>query len=269
MQVKKTTNLKSKVKFFCTVLSIALLSGLVVTLSSCNNDDEFINPDPEPYPEFSLDMDRMAMIAAFSQEYENAILDILSERDQMRSRGISDAFDFSERLSERFSQRITEYVESTPSVSLRSVAESSELNAGELQTRLDILQSLWFALPSMKDSDNNNATVEELIEDMQKVSDNFVLTIVNDNSLSEVERQLIVEEIVFRTNLATITIDYGDQIRGEPTTRFLRRAVRWVVNNARCIALSATAAADCFAAISDSSRWARCVESTAKAVNCW
>ena len=39
MKVKQTSNLKSKVKYFCTVFSIALLSGLVVTFSSCNSDD--------------------------------------------------------------------------------------------------------------------------------------------------------------------------------------------------------------------------------------
>lgn len=248
-----------------------LFAGALAIFQSCKSDEL-----ADSSSELPLDKSRMEIIADISQEYENAILDVLSQRNQLRSNGVpTGSFDFGGRVNERFSQRAAVYAEATPSPFLRTVGEDFVLDAGKLQDRLDILQSLWFALPSMQDSDDNDPAQEDVLSDMQKVSDNFVLSVLNDNSLSEIEKQLIAENIVFRTNLAIITIKYGEEIEDVASTRIFK----WIKKNLakiRCTALSVAAAASCTTAIVSTATgpaavalWATCVAATANATNCW
>jgi hypothetical protein len=203
-------------------------------LVSCNS-----NELADPSIELSLDKSRMDVIADVSVAYENAIIDVLNQRNRLRSSGLSvDDFQFANHLNEAFEKRVSvlaeDYKQIIPETSLRSVDEGFSFDESKLYKRLEVLTSLWEGLASLQDSDENLATKEGALNDIQNASDNFVETVKNDDSLDDVEKQIIIENIVLRTNIAIITIKYGEEIAGETETRFIGKLFRRIVKIVVC-----------------------------------
>ena len=254
-----------------------LLVGIFCTFQACQNDTpiDYLIPDEDVS---ILNKDRMNIIADLSKKYENAIIEALSERNQLRQSGISTAtFDISERINTLFELKSNEYLASLPEVSTKSLRIGYVVDENILHTRLYQLQDQWLALPYMQDIDDEvEFEKEHLLAEMQKIADDIVVTIKNDDSLNEAEKQVVIENIVFRTNLIITTIHYGDEITDFYASIQLRNWFRRNAARIRCTAQSIIAAAACTtAAVSTATGpaaialWAVCTAQTLNATACW
>jgi hypothetical protein len=243
-------------------LFATVVIGTSLVACSSNQDNETVkNPTS-----FVLDKDRINVVADLSKEYENSIVQALSERIQTRNAGApSSSFNISERIQTLFAQKCEAYEQNSPTT-LRSVTETSIFDVDKLQAQAAKLGELW---ASVIENASEEMSKEEFIARIQAVSDEFAQSILSDNSLNDTEKQLAYEDVVFRTNIMTTTLQYGEDIEDAAQTKGLFDWVKKNLKKIECTALS-VAAAGCWATVSATVVGiAGCVASTASAAACW
>jgi uncharacterized protein YihD (DUF1040 family) len=259
-----------KIRVYSSVSTIKMmLMLLAITVTGCQKNSNL----PDEFSQLSvIDEDRMNIIAALSKDYENTIKEALSERIQVRSNGVvSNVFDINERIGTIYQEKCNQY-DSSSKITLRSETEESMIDLDVLQIQLDRLQESWDIVIQNSEDDNK----EDFITKIQKVSSDLELSVLSDNSLNDIEKQIIYENIVFRTNIVVITLQYGEDIQDFVTTRGLFSWVKKNLKKIECTAKSVGAAATCAAAAVSTvtgpaaiAAWAGCVAATSSAAACW
>jgi hypothetical protein len=219
-----------------------------------------------------INEERMSIIADLSKDYEDAIKEVLSERIQLRSNAVSfNTFDITSRINTVYQEKCNQYGSSSD-ISLRSGADETVFDVDKLQLQLDKLQECWDTAIQNSEEDSK----EDFIGKLQKVSSDLGTSVLSDNTLNDFEKQIIYENIVFRTNIVTITLQYGEDIQDSITTRGLFSWIKKNVKKIECTAKSVGAAATCAAAAVSTATgpaaiaaWAGCVAATSSAVACW
>jgi hypothetical protein len=192
-------------------LILFLCAAALSFAAACSNqDDENIQPTPQSsdiLPQYS---DRMEVIATMSNDYEKSVLEALSERNRLKSSGNAAAFDIDQRIKTLFAEKCNKY----PSIELQPQTKSGAseeffIDPQKLQEKLDNLVELFDCAIEAADE---NIEKEELLANLQKVSDDFCTTVLSDVTLLDAEKQQIRENVVFRTNLALTSIKYGEEV---------------------------------------------------------
>jgi hypothetical protein len=249
-----------------------------VATACSNRDDENIYPTPQSSEVLSQYNDRMEVIAAMSNDYEQSIVEALSERNRLKSSASAPAFDVEQRIKTLFSEKCSKYPSVEPQPQTKSGAsELFFIDAQKLQERLDNLSELLENAVEAADEDTGK---EEILANLQKVSDGYLATVLSDETLLDVEKQQIRENIVFRTSVALTSIKYGEEVADLllPETK----GCNWWCKTkkaVKCTAKSAYAAGVCIAAgISTYTSgvnpavigaWGACYYAALDAWNCW
>lgn len=228
----------------------------------------------EPLPSFAINEERMSVIADLSKDYEEAIKEAIAERVLLRSSGVTSAFDIKNRIIAIYQEKCNKYG-SLSEISLRSGTDESQLDQDVLQEQLDKLGENWdVVIQGSYDADDSK---EDFIEKIRIASSDFGASVLSDKSLNDFERQIVYENVVFRTNLAALTFQYDEEIRDLITTRGLFSWVKKSIKIIECTAKTVLAAANCATAAALTTTavpaaiaaWATCVASTAAAAACW
>jgi hypothetical protein len=246
-------------------INLTLVLLVVCMVTGCQKNSHL----PEEIEQSSvINEERMGIIADLSKDYEDAIKEALSERIQLRSSAVSsNAFDITGRINTIYQEKCNQYGSLTD-ISLRSGTDETVFDVDKLQLQLDKLQECWDTAIQNSEEDSK----EDFIAKLQKVSSDLGTSVLSDNTLSDLEKQIIYENIVFRTNIVAITLQYGEDIEDSVTTRGL---FSWIKKNAKkieCTAKSVGAVATCVAAAIPPvtvAAWAGCVAATASATACW
>jgi hypothetical protein len=191
------------------LLSIAVALFFVATAcSKQENGSTYSTPqNSEVLPQYN---DRMEVIAKMSSDYEQSILEALSERNRLKSSGNTSALDVEQRIKTLFSEKCSKY----PNVETQAQTKSGAsevffIDPQKLQDKLDELSALFEDAMETADEDISK---EELLAKLQKVSDSFCATVVANEALLDVEKQQIRENIVFRTSIALTSVKYADEV---------------------------------------------------------
>lgn len=261
-----------KVHVYNSVLAINLTVVLLIVcmVTSCQKNSHL----PEEIVQSSvIDEERMSIIADLSKDYEDAIKEAISERIQLRSSAVSsNAFDITGRINTIYQEKCNQYGSLTD-ISLRSGTDETVFDVDKLQLYLDKLQEYWdVAIQNAEDNDSK----EDFIAKLQKISSDLGTSVLSDNTLNDSEKQIIYENIVFRTNIVAITLQYGEDIQDSITTRGLFSWVKKNLKKIECTAKSVGTAATCAAAAVSSvtgpaaiALWAGCASATASTAACW
>jgi hypothetical protein len=219
-----------------------------------------------------INEERMSIIADLSKDYKDAIKEVLSERIKLKNSAVSsNAFDMAGRINTVYQEKCNQYG-SLSDISLRSGTGEAVFDVDKLQLQLDKLQEYWDIVIQSSEEDSK----EDFIAKLQKVSSDLGTSVLSDNTLTASEKQIIYENIVFRTNIVAITLQYGEDIQDFITTRGLGSWIKKNLKKIECTAKSIAAAATCAAAAVSTATgpaaiavWAGCVSATANAAACW
>lgn len=259
-------------KRYQNIVLAVVTAGIV--FFGCQKDEK--NPGKKNESSISsIDKSRLDIIADLSKEYENAVIEALSERSQLKRSGVlSESFDISDRINTLFAVKCSDYQSSLPASSLKSSTEEPAMDATLLQSKLDDISNQWLAMmESLGDIDK-----EDFLAKMQSVSANFVATVEKDNSLTDTEKQIVVENVVFRTNMAIITLNYGEEIQDFHMSQ--QGLISWFKKNVKkigCSLSSIAAVGVCSGSVLATIAfqpvaipgWGACVATTASAAKCW
>jgi hypothetical protein len=261
LNLKKQHLILSYMKYINYVIVVAL--SIVVATACSNQNEENTYPTPQSSEALSQYNDRMEVIAAMSNDYEQSIIEALSERNRLKNSASAPAFDVEQRIKTLFSEKCSKYPSVEPQPQTKSGAsEEFFIDAQKLQQRLDNLAELLENAIEAADDDSGK---EEILANLQKVSDSYLATILSDETLLDVEKQQIRENVVFRTSVALTSIKYGEEVADLllPETKGCNWWCR-VKRAARCTFYTACAVAICGTSITNYPTsvlsWGLCVE---------
>jgi hypothetical protein len=115
---------------------------------------------------------------------------------------------------------------------------------------------------------------------LQKVSDGYLATVLSDETLLDVEKQQIRENIVFRTNIYLTTIKYGEEVADVlfPETKGCnwwckaKKAVKCAAPTIKAISTCVSAGIYTYASGVNPyviGAWGKCLAAAIVAWNCW
>jgi hypothetical protein len=269
-----------KLKFGLLLASLGIvLSFAVVFFISCQKEKDKLSSNASGNPNGSqkwsiTNKEHLAVIDTTTNDYKASILEALKEKkSNLKSSNNSDAYATANRIKELFQQKCSKRIEQQ-NLLKSATTESFKMDSAKLQGYMEKLSGKLSSDVELI-GENSDITKDSFLTRQNKVINDFNEEISNDNSLSADEKQVVIETSVLKTNIVSLTINYGEEIIDNSTQlKSLMRCNWWckIKKIATCTSLSVTAGGTCYGAyqaLVNYWLWAQCVSATIAAVDCW
>lgn len=216
-----------------------------------------------------INKEHQKIIENVSNDYEQSIIEALNERDS-NVKSANDAYNISDRIYSKFNEKTSKY---TAGIS-KSSSEPG-MDPVVLQKYMVDLSDRLLNIEEFSDT-VTVFTKEIMLPKFKSVLDKFNNSIMNSVSLTDVQKQNVIENAAIRFNIFYTTLKYGEEISGQSGSKGLFSWLRKQAAKIKCTAQSLLAGVACTAAVVSSpvpatgfALWAACVAQTMNAVACW
>lgn len=274
-------------------LSVIIGVFVLSLLSSCTKNEELrpkIENEENSVETLQIEWEiknkqHQQLIETLGDLYEISIKEVLATNLKSISLNIS------QQIEEAYQSKINELIASQANLKSANTEDVSYILSDEYY--IPFAEELLMRLNAVIDDTLNISTKEDFIMGTDKIFNEYNNEIMNSASISEIEKQCIIENNVLRYNKFILTVEYLEQIDG---TTYQKGSFKdWLKKNAailRCTALTLTASAACATAVATTVvatgtavftigtvvvpaayatyvTWATCVAATINATVCW
>lgn len=218
-----------------------------------------------------MDKEHLNIINDVSNNYEQAIVEAIDERNSNLKSSNNNCISIVDLINKKFTEKCEKY---SNNVILKS--------SGDQIISIDLIESYVSELSDkLLNIDEFNDTINLYTKDLilskfYAVFDDFNNSIMNDELLSEAQKQILIENIVLRFNIFYATLEHGEQIRDQAQLKSIGSWIKDHKKEIECTAKSMLAGAACTSAIISTATgpaaialWVVCTAKTMQATICW